>query len=231
MSAASSNGSRPISTISPPKTAPRSSRRSASYAAAAPSCLACPASDSPRPTSDRRGTRCDHAHERRPPPGDRTAPPTRPRRPHQRRPRRHRPDRLCHRPHRARRPHLPLPPPRPPGGTPHRRPRTIRPHLSAGPTVTQASLQADLANAGARTARLAARVQQLEKRLSHALGEQAWRELGLGAPADIDEQRRTITQLEQRNVDLASRLEEREVELEAARAANRELTRALNQRG
>ncbi|WP_336054324.1 hypothetical protein [Streptomyces sp. CA2R101] len=55
--------------------------------------------------------------------------------------------------------------------------------------------------------------------------------MGLGAPADIDEQRRTITQLEQRNVDLASRLEEREVELEAARAANRELTRALNQRG
>ena len=31
-----------------------------------------------------------------------------------------------------------------------------------------------------------ARVQQLEKRLSEALGEQAWRESGLGAPADID---------------------------------------------
>ncbi|MDT0459201.1 DUF6262 family protein [Streptomyces sp. DSM 41527] len=100
-----------------------------------------------------------------------------------------------------------------------------------GPTVTQVSLHADLANAGARAARLAARVQQLEKRLSHVLGEQAWRESGLGAPADIDEHRRTITQLEQQNVELASRLEEQEGELEAARAANRELTRALNQRG
>ncbi|MEU6331751.1 hypothetical protein ABZ851_31400 [Streptomyces sp. NPDC047049] len=61
---------KPISTTSPPKTALRLSRRSASYAAAAPSCLACPASDSPWPTSDRRGTRCDHAHGRRPSPGD-----------------------------------------------------------------------------------------------------------------------------------------------------------------
>ncbi|MER0484607.1 hypothetical protein ABR737_40850 [Streptomyces sp. Edi2] len=105
------------------------------------------------------------------------------------------------------------------------------PTPARGSAATQASLQADLANAGARAARLAARVQQLEKRLSQDLGEQAWRESGLGAPADIDEHRRRIAQLEQRNVELAPRLEEREAELEAARAANRELTRALNQRG
>jgi len=55
-----------------------------------------------------------------------------------------------------------------------------------GPTVTRASLQADLLAAQERTLRLAARVQQLERRLSEALGEQAWRESGLGAPADID---------------------------------------------
>jgi integrase len=38
-----------------------------------------------------------------------------------------------------------------------------------------------------------------------------------------------ISQLEQRNVDLAHALEERQADLDAARAANRDLTRALNQ--
>lgn len=50
----------------------------------------------------------------------------------------------------------------------------------AGPAVINTSLQADLANA--RGARLAARVQQLEKHLSQHLGNQAWRESGLGGP-------------------------------------------------
>ncbi|MEU6965945.1 hypothetical protein [Streptomyces chrestomyceticus] len=98
----------------------------------------------------------------------------------------------------------------------------------AGPAVTSTSLQADLANA--RAARLAARVQQLEKHLSQHLGNQAWRESGLGSPAGIEELQRTITQLEQRAVDLTAALEERGAELEAAREANRQLTRALNQR-
>ncbi|MFD8340544.1 DUF6262 family protein [Streptomyces solisilvae] len=105
-------------------------------------------------------------------------------------------------------------------------------HDPAGPSpVTLASLQADLANAQARNIRLAARVQQLENRLSKLMGEHAWRASGLGAPADIEELQRTITRLEQKNTELSSSIEEREAELEAARAANRELTRALNQRG
>jgi hypothetical protein len=54
-----------------------------------------------------------------------------------------------------------------------------------GPAVTRASLQTDLLAAHERAARLGARIQQLEKRLSEALGEQAWRESGLGASADI----------------------------------------------
>jgi chaperonin cofactor prefoldin len=97
--------------------------------------------------------------------------------------------------------------------------------------VSRASLQADLANAHARNSRLNARIQQLEKRLSEALGEQVWRESGLGAPADTEELQRQVTRLEQQNVDLAGRLEECQADLEAARSANRELTRALNQRG
>ncbi|MFD6179614.1 hypothetical protein [Streptomyces goshikiensis] len=40
-----------------------------------------------------------------------------------------------------------------------------------------------------------------------------------------------IARLEQRNVELTRALEERQTELDAARAANRDLTRALNQRG
>lgn len=96
--------------------------------------------------------------------------------------------------------------------------------------VSRALLQADLANAQARNTRLASRVQQLEKRLSQMLGTQAWQESGLGAPADIDELQRKITRLEQQNVDLTASLEEARSDLEAARAANRDLTRALNQR-
>ncbi|MFF2146327.1 hypothetical protein [Kitasatospora sp. NPDC058190] len=54
--------------------------------------------------------------------------------------------------------------------------------LAGGSPVTRTSLQADLANAQARNTRLTARIQQMERRLSEALGEQAWRESGLGAP-------------------------------------------------
>jgi hypothetical protein len=97
-------------------------------------------------------------------------------------------------------------------------------------TVSHAALQADLANALDRSHRLAARVRQLETRLSQLLGEQAWHASGLGAPADIDELQRKLTRLEQAQANLNAQLEERTGELRAAREANRELTRALNHR-
>ncbi|MCX4564194.1 DUF6262 family protein [Streptomyces umbrinus] len=96
--------------------------------------------------------------------------------------------------------------------------------------VSRASLQADLANALERNKRLATRVRQLGKRLSQALGEACWAESGLGAPADTDQLQQRITMLEQNLTDIQGQLDERDDELEAARAANRELTRALNQR-
>ncbi len=99
---------------------------------------------------------------------------------------------------------------------------------STSPAVTRASLQTDLLAAHERAARLHARIQQLEKRLSEALGEQAWRESGLGAPADIDALGQKITHLEQQVTDLRLQLEERSDELTAARAANRELMAQLN---
>ncbi|MFD9419425.1 hypothetical protein ACFWC9_32630 [Streptomyces goshikiensis] len=99
------------------------------------------------------------------------------------------------------------------------------------PAVTRASLQADLANANARASRLSARVRQLESRLSRHLGEQAWRASGLGPPTDVGDLQTTITRPEQTNTELKRMLEECQGELDAARAANRDLTRALNQRG
>jgi hypothetical protein len=98
----------------------------------------------------------------------------------------------------------------------------------AGATVSRASLQADLLNAQQRAARLAARIHQLEQRLSEALGEQAWRDSGLGAPDDIDQLKQQIVILEQQAVDLRLQLDERDQDLDAARAANRELMTRLN---
>jgi hypothetical protein len=97
-----------------------------------------------------------------------------------------------------------------------------------GPAVTRASLQADLLAAHERALRLTARIQQLEKRLSEALGEQAWRESGLGTPAGIDTLNHKIANMEQQVADLRLQLEERGDELTAARAANRELMTQLN---
>jgi hypothetical protein len=99
---------------------------------------------------------------------------------------------------------------------------------SNGPDVSRASLQTDLLAAGERAARLNSRVQQLEKRLSEALGEQAWRESGLGTPADIDALNQKITHLEQQAIDLRLQLEEQGEDLAAARATNRELMTQLN---
>jgi hypothetical protein len=99
---------------------------------------------------------------------------------------------------------------------------------SSGPGVSRASLQTDLLAAGERAARLHSRVRQLEKRLSEALGEQAWRESGLGTPADIDALNQKITYLEQQAIDLRLQLEEQGEDLTAARAANRELMAQLN---
>jgi hypothetical protein len=101
---------------------------------------------------------------------------------------------------------------------------------SGNPQASRASLQADLANAQAQIARQAARIRQLEGKLSQMLGEQAWRESGLGAPEDIDKLKRRITELEQEVVNLGRQLEERGEELDAARDANREMIAQLNGR-
>ena len=100
-----------------------------------------------------------------------------------------------------------------------------------GPAASSVSLQADLLNAQQRATRLAARVQQLEHRLSSLLGEHAWRESGLGAPPGIDALKQHNQALEQQVIDLRLQLDERDQDLAAARAANRELMTQLNAAG
>ena len=97
-----------------------------------------------------------------------------------------------------------------------------------GPAVSRASLKADLLAADARTARLAGQVRRLEARLSEALGEQVWRESGIGGPEDTEQLKARITTLEQQVIDLELKLQERDDDLAAARAANRELMAQLN---
>lgn len=98
----------------------------------------------------------------------------------------------------------------------------------AGPAATRASLQADLLAAHQRCLRMHARTQHLETRLSELLGEHAWRESGLGAPDDIDQLKQQIVTLEQHVVDLRLQLDERDQDLAAARAANREFMARIN---
>jgi transposase-like protein len=107
-------------------------------------------------------------------------------------------------------------------------PSAARP--AAGPAVTRASLQADLLAAHERSARLAARIRQLEHRLSDALGEQVWRESGLGQPDDIGQLKQQVTYLAEENNQLRGSLAERDQDLAAARAASRELMARLNTR-
>lgn len=99
---------------------------------------------------------------------------------------------------------------------------------ATGPVVSRASLQADLLASQQRCVRIAARTQQLEKRLSELLGEQAWRASGLGAPTDVEDLQRKIVFLEQHVIDLQLQLDERDQELTAARGANHELITQIN---
>ncbi len=102
------------------------------------------------------------------------------------------------------------------------------PATAPGPAVSRVSLQADLLAAGERATRLSSRIRQLEIRLSEALGAQAWHESGLGVPADIGALNQKINHLEQQAVELRLQLDERDQDLAAARAANRELMAQLN---
>jgi cell division protein FtsB len=89
-------------------------------------------------------------------------------------------------------------------------------------------LIADLAGAHDRINRIVRENAQLRDRLSEALSEQAWRESGLGGPDDIEELHPRNTELEQQVVELRRQLSEKDDDLDAAPATNRELMASLN---
>jgi hypothetical protein len=60
------------------------------------------------------------------------------------------------------------------------------------------------------------------------LGDQVWRESGIGGPDDTEQLQALITTLEQQVVDLELKLLDRDDDLAAARAANRELMAQLD---
>ena len=97
-----------------------------------------------------------------------------------------------------------------------------------GPGPSRAGLLTDLANAHDRITRLTREHTQLRQRLSEHLGHQAWHESGLGAPDNINQLHQRITELEQHTAQLRQQLRDRDEELDAARATNRELMTQLN---
>ncbi|MFJ6889850.1 hypothetical protein ACIQRC_34090 [Streptomyces californicus] len=102
------------------------------------------------------------------------------------------------------------------------------PGTTAGTQVSRQSLLADVANLTARNSRLSVHIARLERRLSETLGQAAWEASGLGAPADVETLTRRVTELEQQILDLRAELTERDEDLAAARAANRELMTQVN---
>lgn len=107
----------------------------------------------------------------------------------------------------------------------------VQPFPGGTTAPSRASLQADLLAANDRCRRLSDQVRVLERRLSAELGQHVWQRTGIGASADIDGLQARILDLEQQVLDLKIQLGERTDELEAARSANRELTKIVNQPG
>ncbi|MGW0771575.1 hypothetical protein [Streptomyces sp. NPDC002676] len=107
--------------------------------------------------------------------------------------------------------------------------QAAEPHPPGPETLSRPSLMADLANAQDRNTRLAEENRLLRERLSVVLGEEIWREAGLGdATANTDQLQSHITELEQEAAELRRRLEECKGDLGATRSVNREYTARLN---
>lgn len=107
--------------------------------------------------------------------------------------------------------------------------RSAAPAVSpASAAASKQSLHADLANMREQNQRLRKRNTDLTARLSEVLGEEAFRASGIGRTDDTETLRARISQLEQQVLDLRQELEERTDDLDAARAANRDLMTLAN---
>jgi regulator of replication initiation timing len=95
-------------------------------------------------------------------------------------------------------------------------------------SASRQSLLADLANLREQNQRLRKQNTDLTARLSEVLGEEVFRTSGIGRSDDSEALRVHVGQLEQQVLDLRQELEERTDDLDAARAANRDLMTLAN---
>jgi polyhydroxyalkanoate synthesis regulator phasin len=100
----------------------------------------------------------------------------------------------------------------------------------ASSAASKQSLLADLANLREQNQRLRKQNTDLTARLSEILGEEVFRASGIGRTDDTEALRSRVGQLEQQVLDLRQELEERTDDLNAARAANRDLMTLANRK-
>jgi hypothetical protein len=99
---------------------------------------------------------------------------------------------------------------------------------SAAPATSPASTAASKQSLLADLANLRKQNTDLTARLSEALGEEVFRASGIGRADDSEALHTRVGQLEQQVLDIRQELQERTTDLDAARAANRELMSQLN---
>lgn len=100
----------------------------------------------------------------------------------------------------------------------------------ASATASKQSLLADLANLREQNQRLRKQNADLTARLSEVLGEEVFRASGIGRTDDAEALRARVGELENQILDLRQELEERTDDLDAARAANRDLMTLANRK-
>ncbi len=98
----------------------------------------------------------------------------------------------------------------------------------ASTAASKQSLLADLANLREQSQRLRKQNIALTARLSEALGAEVFQASGIGHTDESEALRACVSQLEQQVLDLRQELEERTGELDASRAANRDLVALAN---
>jgi hypothetical protein len=99
----------------------------------------------------------------------------------------------------------------------------------ASTAASRQSLLADLANLQEQNQRRRQNL-ALTARLSEALGAEVFHESGIGHPGESGQLRSPIAELEQHVLGQRQQLQERTDELDAARAANRDLMALANQK-
>lgn len=100
----------------------------------------------------------------------------------------------------------------------------------ASTAASKQSLLADLANFREQNQRLRRQNIDLTARLSEVLGEEVFQASGIGRTDESAALRTRVGQLEQQVLDLRQELEERTDDLDASRAANRDLMTVANRK-